>query len=257
MHTPNAAGKQVDILNAVETSSTSPLNTDEDSEGDVRMSDSEPSRDTRPTPASVLSGSLSLPSTVDDLSIQREGLEFIRNLICGTNAPEMIDYLLQELGQDKFFELLASKLRTRVHNAYTRRSGGGGMSQAFPPARSNQGSQEIISSVVYILVHIAAGLPRQRQQLISQAELLRLVLPLFGHQSREIRAQCAWLVINLTWADDNSDRSGAISRAKELAKMGFMERVKALETDVDVDARERARTAGHCMRQRLQMSPRR
>lgn len=247
MHTPNAAGMQVDLLNAVDASSTGLPSADEDSEGDVRMSDTEPSRTSRPTPTSRLSGSLSLSSTTDDLAIQTQGLEFIRNLICGPEAREMIDYLFDELGQDKFFELLAMKLRTRVHNAYTRRSGGASMGKAFPVARSNQASIEIITSVTYILVHIAAGSPRHRQQLIAQTELLKLIVPLFGHQSRDVRVCCAWLVINLTWVDDQGDQVNCRTRARELAKLGVMERLKALEGDVELDVQERGRTAVHQM----------
>ena len=247
MHTPNAAGMQVDLLNAVDSSGTGLPSADEDSEGDVRMSDTEPSGSSRPTPTSRLSGSLSLSSSADDLAIQTQGLEFIRNLICGPEAREMIDYLFDELGQDKFFDLLAMKLRTRVHNAYTRHSAGAGMSKAFPPARSNQASIEIITSVTYILVHIAAGSPRHRQQLIAQTELLKLIVPLFVHQSRDVRVCCAWLVINLTWVDDQGDQVNCRTRARELAKLGVMERLKALEGDVELDVRERGRTAVHQM----------
>ncbi|KAL8822306.1 MAG: hypothetical protein Q9191_006957 [Dirinaria sp. TL-2023a] len=247
MHTPNAAGMQVDLLNAVDASSTSLPSADEDSEGDVRMSDTEPSRTSRPTPTSRLSGSLSLSSTADDLAIQTQGLEFIRNLICGPDAREMIDYLFNELGQDKFFEILAAKLRTRVHNAYTRRSATGSISKTFPPVRPNQASIDIITSVTYILVHIAAGSPRHRQQLIAQSELLKLIVPLFAHQSREVRVCCAWLVINLTWVDDQGDQGNCRTRARELAKLGVMERLKALEGDVELDVRERGRTAVHQM----------
>ena len=246
MHTPNAAGMQVDLLNAVDTSGTGLPSADEDSEGDVRMSDTEPARTSRPAPTSRLSGSLSLSSTADDVEIQTQGLEFIRNLICGPDAKQMIDYLFSELGQDKVFELLAMKLRTRVHNAYTRRSGGG-MSKTFPQARSNQATVEMITSITYILVHIAAGSPRHRQQLIAQTELLRLIVPLFDHEDKRVRVCCAWLVINLTWVDDQDDQANCRARARELAKLGVMERLRKLEGDEIQDVRERSKTAVHQM----------
>ena len=237
LQTPNAAGMQVDLLNAVDASTA---NQDEDSEGDVRMSDSEP---TRPKPIPRLSGSLSLATSADELAIQKEGLEFIRNLICGPGATEMIDYLFSELGQDKVFELLASKLRTRIHNAYNRRSN----SKNSTGIRHTQAHAEIITSVTYILVHIAAGLPRHRQLLISQTELLKLIIPLFGHQSKDVRVCCAWLVINLTWVDDQSDQANCRARARELGKLGIVERLKILEGDAELDVRERGRTAVHQM----------
>ena len=245
MQTPNAAGIQVDLLNAVDSSTPTQ---DEDSEGDVRMSDTEPA--TRPKPTSRLSGSLNLTSNADDLAIQREGLEFIRNLICGDQAPDMIDYLFRELGQDKFFELLASKLRSRAHQtAYNRRT----TFKSSSSSNNNNSNRhlsiqtEIVTSVTYILVHIAAGEPRHRQQLISQTELLKLVVPLFAHPSHHVRVCCAWLVINLTYVDNQDDQNNCKARARELGKLGVMEKLKILEGDVDLDCRERAKVGVHQM----------
>lgn len=237
MQTSNAAGMQVDLLNAVDSSTQ---NQEEDSEGDVRMSDTEP---TRPKSISRLSSSLSISPNADDLAIQKEGLEFIRNLLCSEKAAEMIDYLFCELGQDKFFELLASKLRTRAHqNAYNRRTSSKPSTSAL---RQMQAHAEIVASVTYILVHIAAGNPRHRQQLIAQTELLRLVVPLFSHHSPAVRVCCAWLVINLTWVDNQHDQDNCKARARELGKLGVLERLKILEQDTDLDCRERAKTGTH------------
>ena len=255
MGTPNAAGMQVDLLNAVDTDSTQV----EDDEGDVRMSDSEPDRrqsrpKRTPNPPSSRAGSLSIRHSDDDLAIQRESLEFIRNLICGPGAKEMIDFVFSELGQDKFFDLIRCKLALRVTSNSTntnRRSStnpssyslrNGGLS-----TRQLQVSSEICSSIVYILIHIAAGLPRHRQILIAQTELLKSVVPLFGHEKPEIRVSCAWVVINLTWMDDESDRPRCRLCAKELMKLGFFERLKTLENDPELDVKERTKTALHQM----------
>lgn len=250
MQTPNAAGMQVDLLNAVD-SSTPTATQEEDSEGDVRMSDSEPTT-TRPKTLFRLSSTSlnSTSTTADDLAIQREGLEFIRNLICGDNASEMIDYIFRELGQDKFFELLTSKLRSRAHhNAYNRRNNGKPSTTTTKAsgAQHTQHHTEILTSVTYILVHIAAGDPRHRQQLIAQTEVLKLVIPLFAHPSHHVRVCCAWLVFNLTWVDNSTDQENCKSRAKELGKLGVMDKLKVLEGDVDLDCRERAKTAVHQM----------
>ena len=255
MGTPNAAGMQVDILNAVDTDSTQV----EDDEGDVRMSDSEPdhrqSRPKRtPNPPSSRAGSLSIRHSADDLAIQRESLEFIRNLICGEGAKEMIDFVFSELGQDKFFDLIRCKLALRVTSNSTstsRRSSTNPSSYSLRNGNLNsrqlQVSSEMCTSIVYILTHIAAGLPRHRQILILQTELLKSVVPLFGHESRDIRVSCVWLVINLTWMDDESDRVRCRACAKELMRLGFFERLKTLENDPDLDVKERTKTAMHQM----------
>lgn len=255
MGTPNAAGMQVDLLNAVDTDSTKI----EDDEGDVRMSDSEPDRrqsrpKRTPNPPSSRAGSLSIRHSDDDLAIQRESLEFIRNLICGPGAKEMIDVVFSELGQDKFFDLIRCKLALRVISTGTNTSR---RSSTNPPSyllrngslspRQLQASSEICASIVYILMHIAAGLPRHRQILIAQTELLKSIVPFFGHDKREIRVSCAWLVINLTWMDDESDRPRCRACAKELMRLGFFERLKTIENDPELDVKERTKTALHQM----------
>ena len=256
MGTPNAAGMQVDLLNAVDSEYNGSSQT-EDDEGDVRMSDSEPeSRQPRPkrtpNPPSSRAGSLlAFRPTADDLAIQREGLEIIRNLACGQGACEMIDFLFREFGQDKLFEILRSKLCFRVPS--------GGSSSTHPGRRNTdpktyslrgglrqvQAISEVSTSVLYILIHIAAGSQRHRQILIAQTELLKDVIPFFSHEKRELRVCCAWLCINLMWKDEDSDEPGCRARARELAKLGFLERLKSLENDAELDVRERTKTAIH------------
>lgn len=263
MGTPNAAGMQVDLLNAVESDSNYFTST-EDEEGDVRMSDSEPdSRQNRPkrTPNAPSSRAGSLRSTgpsADDIAIQTQGLEFIRNLTCGQGATDMIDLLFQELGQDKLFDLLLSKLNLRVDISDSNKSSHpshrilsstspqysirGGLSN-----RLQQASSELSISVLYILIHIAAGLPRHRQILIAQTKILKKVVDLFKHEKREVRICCAWLCINLTWVDAGSDEPNSKARARELTKLGYLDQLKKLENDPELDVRERTKTAVHQM----------
>lgn len=271
MGTPNAAGEQVDLLNAVEENSRGSNQTyDEDGEEDSKMADShghsnkleseikQGSRFSRRSngratnlETSRLSGgkdaeSLGSQSRADDLAVQKEGLELVRNLICGPGAPEMIDYMFRELGQDKLFEMLAGKLRPRVINAFNRdrRSSEGGM-------RFIQPQPEIITAVCYIIIHIAASHPSHRQLLISQSELFKLLVPLFTHSQREVRACCAWIVINLTWVDDQVDHPNCKIRARELFKLGVYERLEGLATDPELDVRERTKTAMYQMKDLL------
>ena len=257
MSTPNAAGEQVDLLNAVEEDSReSSQDVEEDGEEDLKMADSigalsraeldrkvysHPSSGRGPLPDTPgLTGRRhsSQPALTDELAIQQQGLDFIRNLICGSGASDMIEHLFRELGQDKLFEMLAAKLRPRVFNAFNRerRSSENGVRHVQPQT-------DILVSVCYIVVHIAAGSTRQRQLLISQTELLKLIVPLFAHPSKDVRACCLWIIINLTWIDDASDNMNCKARARELVKLGVYEKLEHMEHDADLDCRERARTA--------------
>lgn len=269
MNTPNAAGEQVDLLNAVSENSTE---NGQDVEGDeeeaLKMSDSigalakggrdrkqqlwecQPIGDGFPgTPGGEFGlRPLSQRALSDELAIQKEGLDFIRNLICGEHSPDMIDHLFRELGQDKMFELLTTKLRPRIFNAFTRdrRSSENGVRHVQPHT-------EIVASTCFTLVHIACGHPKHRQLLISQTELLKLLLPLFSHSCREVRVSLCWFIINVTWVEDNADKSNAKVRARELAKLGFVEKLDALEKDESLDCRETAKNARDQMKQLLHL----
>ncbi|RKF73064.1 putative armadillo repeat protein [Golovinomyces cichoracearum] len=177
----------------------------------------------------------------DDVAIQEQGLDFIRNLIGGvghgTETTDMIDYLLDILGQDRVFEILASKLRPKAINPYNRKTSGSGESKVIPP------QAEIIISVGYILVHMAASIPRHRQLVIAQTELLKLLVPQFNHSSVEVRIALCWLVNNLTWMDDQTDAKSCAQRVNELKKMGFLAKLEMLENDSEFSVRERVKSA--------------
>lgn len=272
MGTSNAAGEQVDLLNAIEDESRQPAHlTEEEMDDDVSMTGivgGSNRSDSSHKPAPPISrrefprikafessrsahwkdDEPSFPNQArnDDLAVQKEGLDFIRNLICGPGAPEMIDLIFRELGQDKIFDMLAAKLRPRVINTFRRdsRSTETGIKLVQPPP-------EIMISVCYIIVHIAAGHPKHRQLLIAQSELLKLLVPLFLHTKREIRVCCAWLVINLTWVDDQSDHHSCRARARELLKLGMWDKLEMLVSDQELDVRERTKTAISQMRDLL------
>lgn len=255
----NAAGEQVELLNVNEVSTDDMFQTTDDGDQDLTMSDSNivlhediereakrklwadrPDRQTSWVGEAGNAGtsSLSPRNLPDEVAIQKEGIDFLRNFISGDDASEMIDHLLMELGQDNLFDLLATRLRPKILNAFDRegRSSDHGV-------RHIQPAQELIVSACCTLVHIAAGQSRHRQLLISQTELLKLVLPFFSHPSQEVRCCCAWIAINLTWADDHLDRPNAKLRAHELQRLGFLEKITAMEKDDSLDCRERAKTA--------------
>lgn len=181
----------------------------------------------------------------DDIAVQEQGLDFIRNLIGGagqggTSGPaEMIDFLFNTLGQDRVFQILTNKLRPRPVNPFSRRGTATiGETRIIPP------QSEIITAVGYILVHMAASEPRHRQLIIAQTELLKLLVPQFNHPSIEVRLALCWLVTNLTWMDDASDGQACATRAHELRKLGFFTKLEILEQeDPELNVRERAKSA--------------
>jgi hypothetical protein len=186
----------------------------------------------------------------DDIAVQEQGLQFIRNLIGAvstvgsTETSDMIDFLFNALGQDQIFEILLAKLRPKILNPFGRRNGGSSSEARVVPPQP-----EIIAAVVYILVHMAASVPRHRQLLISQHELLRHLVPQFTHPNKEVRAALCWLVINLTCMDDSPDQPACANRAHELKKLGFLAKLEHLEQDYDLDVRERAKTAVYQIKQ--------
>jgi hypothetical protein len=185
----------------------------------------------------------------DDIAVQEQGLDFIRNLIGGagqggtSETTEMIDFLFLALGQDRVFEILASKLRPKVTNPFNRRNSSSAETRVMPP------QSEIITAVGYILVHMAASVPRHRQLVIAQTELLKLLVPQFNHPNIEVRLALCWLVSNLTWMDDANDGQACAQRANELKKLGFLAKLEMLEQDPELNVRERAKSALWQMKQ--------
>lgn len=188
----------------------------------------------------------------DDVAIQEQGLDFIRNFIGRppmTPSPDtsetadMIDHLFSELGQDRLFDILASKLRPKVLNPFARRTPMAGREPRvlYPQA-------QIIVPVIYILVHIAASEPRHRQVVIAQTELLKLLAQQSANKDREVRIALCHLVNNLTWEDEENESESCKQRALELKKLGFMHKLEMLkQEDRDLDVRERAKEAVYHM----------
>ncbi|MBE3044901.1 hypothetical protein IMZ48_20545 [Candidatus Bathyarchaeota archaeon] len=184
----------------------------------------------------------------DDLAIQEQGLNFIRNLIMGAQgdvsrpdgSPEttqMVDFLFSELGQDRFLSILEAKLRPKVTRPFSRRGGGGESRATYPRPK-------IVEAVTYILVHMAASAPRHRQLVIAQTNMLKQLGTYFGSKDPEVRVALCHLVSNLTWQDNAVDAPGCQQRAEQLQKLGFLNRVENLrDGDGELNVRERAKDA--------------
>jgi armadillo repeat-containing protein 8 len=176
----------------------------------------------------------------DDTAIQEQLLDFIRNLFCGDKASEIIEYIFGEMGEADFFEIMHARLRTKVVPGATRKEN----RTILPPTG-------IVTKVLYILIHIAASLSKFRTQIASNTALLRQVLYYINHPCPEIRAQCCWIAINLTYEDDPSDRAACKHRASDLQKAGYLPKLATMGEDVNLDVRERTKTAMHLIRQLL------
>ncbi|KAL4786743.1 armadillo-type protein [Aspergillus varians] len=238
MSRPNSTGERIDLLNPTEVFE----------EGDEEMAD--------PLPSSKFSLDMFLPDATrrrklalhgdldqttqarqDDIAVQAQTLDLLRNVICGPGGTEMIDHLFKEIGQDLLLDAVADKLRPRSIQLPHRRES--------PNHRALQVPTEILVAVMCFIIHLAAGLPWHRQLLVSHRDLLRYLMGYFNHSHRDVRASCLWVVINLTYEDDASDREGCRKRALELRSVGVLDRLTSLEHDSDLDVRERTKTALH------------
>lgn len=191
---------------------------------------------------------------LDDLAIQEQGLNLIRNLITGTRSEiqspdsetettQMIDYLFSQLGQDRLFTILEGKLRPKVLRPFSRRGSSRDSRRVYPQAK-------IVEAVIYILVHMAASAPRHRQLVIAQTNMLKQLGSYFQSKDKEVRVALCHLVANLTWQDDTLDASGCRQRAQELKRLGFLSKLEGLkDEDGELDVRERAKAALWQMKQ--------
>ncbi|KAJ5477329.1 hypothetical protein N7539_007473 [Penicillium diatomitis] len=237
----NSFGEQVDILNPVDDSS--------EQGDDSNMSDTTPSSrmsldrflpDARRQRKLALQGSLeqSTQSRQDDIAVQEQLFNLLRNIICGDGATEMIDYLLREIGEDELFTAIANNLRPRTIQLPHRRD---------VPTRPILVPSEILISASALLIHLGAGLPRHRQLVMDHPDVLMALTNYFNHSNREVRLNCVWSIINLIYMEDSSDRDGCRSRASRLKTMGISDLLARLENDPDIDVKERTKTAVHLM----------
>jgi hypothetical protein len=274
MGTSNAAGEQVDILNAVDEPHMDVDEEPSSEDDDDAMTESIPSMRRHQRPGSRYTSATNIRDRLqqikndeqdyrlngerDDIRIQEQALDFIRNFLSEDKASgEMIDHLLQTFGNSRFFDLLDAKIRPKNSSVST-------STQASPSTPSHWAHRtpytsststlsqpdwkvypapELIHATVYILVHLANGRPGHRSLLISQTTLMQHVLPLFTHPRRDIRAACAWMLHNLVWVEDHTDESATRERAMSLRQLGFEEGAKILGRDMDLDVKERARVS--------------
>ncbi|KAH9878774.1 hypothetical protein IAQ61_002048 [Plenodomus lingam] len=284
MGTPNAAGEQVDLLNAVDEPrmDVDDEPSSEEDEDEEAMTENIPTlrqhqpRGSRYTSQTNIRDRLQqikndeqdgrLNSERDDIRIQEQALDFIRNFISEDKASgEMIDHLLKTFGHSRFFDLLDAKIRPKnsslaTTTPYTQTApstpnhwstASHRPSSSFSASTNALNSPnwaaypatELILATIFILVHLANGRPAHRSLLISQTSLMQHVLPIFTHPRRDVRVACAWMLLNLVWVEDHTDEAATRERAALLRQLGFEEAARMLGRDVDLDIKERAKTS--------------
>jgi hypothetical protein len=174
----------------------------------------------------------SLRRRKEDIALQEQGLDFLRNWIGGKDRNLMIDHLFESVGKDRVFEILEDKLKQK---RYVKR---GELISESPPG-------EIVTSVVYILVHLATGSLPHKRALIQRVDLLRTLCALWNHRLPHVRTGLAWVVINLTWREEHEDIEEVHARARELIRLGFDKSLESMSQDSELDVRERVKTARH------------
>lgn len=279
MATPNAAGEQVDILNALDEPHMDvddELSDEDEDEEEDTMAESIPTMGRLQRPGSRYTSANNirdrlqqirndehdtrLNSERDDIRIQEQALDFIRNFICEEQqSGDMIDHVLKSFGHSRFFDLIDAKIRPKNSNPSHSLSGSPASSywpntnprNSFTSSTTNQQQQtnwsaypapELIHAAVFVLVHVANGRPTHRSLMISQTSLMQHLLPILSHPKREVRACCAWCLHNLLWQDDSSDEAATRERAMLLRNLGFEEASKVMLGDSELDVSERAKT---------------
>lgn len=200
--TPNAAGEQVDLLNA--TDDTYPYMPE-----DYFSSSEEESSHPRspllriPTVPARHRARLRaiqeeeespiLRARKDEVRIQLQALDLVRNLIseAGPSQPDMIEHLIQTMGVTRLFECLAAKLKPRP-GVSTERIGvpAGKRPTLTTPGHSAAGNvaereraahlarmenfpvnayidDDLLVSTLFVFIHVANGRPQHRHTLLS------------------------------------------------------------------------------------------
>ncbi|KAJ4369778.1 hypothetical protein N0V83_005542 [Neocucurbitaria cava] len=262
--TPNAAGEQVDILNAVDEPH---MDVDDElsseDEDEDAMVESIPSMRRHQRPGSRYTSATNIRDRLqqikddeqdtrlngerDDIRIQEQALDFIRNFVSDDKASgDMIDHLLKTFGHSRFFEMLDAKVRPKNTSSST----------PTPHMQPNPGTPQLLAQhqptpVLPLLRHDPdpttklVPLPRHRTHPRHRLHprLMHHVLPLFTHPRRDIRVACAWMLHNLVWIEDHTDEAATRERAQSLRQLGFEEAARVLGKDIDLDIRERAKSS--------------
>ncbi|KAF9382683.1 hypothetical protein CPB97_007018 [Podila verticillata] len=151
-----------------------------------------------------------------ELAIQEQALNLVRNLAC--NNEQDINQVFNGMGSGQLLSIIEDKL--------------------------TWDDQRLLEHALYVLVNIATGSEFHKQSVMKRPSILRSVLSLMTHESVAIRVATIWVIINLTWPDEKVSHS-LHERVTMLRSMGVEDRLRSLNTDHDLDVRDRVKTALH------------
>ncbi|KAF9991924.1 hypothetical protein BGZ79_003741 [Entomortierella chlamydospora] len=151
-----------------------------------------------------------------ELSIQEQALNLVRNLAC--KKEQDIDKVFNGLGHGQLLSIIEDKL--------------------------TWDDPSLLEHALYVLVNIATGSEHHKQSIMKRPLILKSVIGLMSHESAAIRVATVWVIINLTWPDEKM-ASGAHDRTMQLRNMGVEDRLLSLNSDLDLDVRDRVKTALH------------
>ncbi|KAF8950389.1 Armadillo repeat-containing protein 8 [Haplosporangium bisporale] len=151
-----------------------------------------------------------------ELAIQEQALNLVRNLAC--NNEQDINQVFNGMGSGQLLSIIEDKL--------------------------TWDDQRLLEHALYVLVNIATGSEFHKQSVMKRPSILRSVLSLMTHESVAIRVATIWVIINLTWPDEKVSHS-LHERVTVLRSMGVEDRLRSLNSDHDLDVRDRVKTALH------------
>ncbi|KAL9616174.1 MAG: hypothetical protein Q9160_008927 [Pyrenula sp. 1 TL-2023] len=238
----NANGEHVDILN--------PTNTDGDSTMYELGPSSKPKFEIfkRNIQARRLAQAESEPYTDEarngDVALQEQTIDLLRNMLCGSATPSVVEYVWNEMNNDFFLEMLTDRLRPRnIPPKFRSNDSNSSRKDSLTSGKIVQPRAEIVLAVTYLLIHIAAGEAKYRRMLASHHELLKLTSALCEHPSAYVRINIIWMTSNLLYQDHQVSFTEARDRARLLESLQFRSRMRSLQDDTNLDCRERVKTA--------------
>ncbi|KAF9101892.1 hypothetical protein BGX27_011284 [Mortierella sp. AM989] len=152
----------------------------------------------------------------DELAIQEQALNLVRNLVC--KKEQDIDQVFNGLGHGQLLGIIEDKL--------------------------TWDDQRLLEHALYVLANIATGSEYHKQSIMKRPAILKYVLGLMSHESAAIRVASIWVFINLTWPDEKIN-SGVHERVTQLRSLGVEDRLQSLNSDHNLDVRDRVKTALH------------
>lgn len=170
-----------------------------------------------------------------DLAIQSELLAFLRNLTAGENVREIIEYLLEHIGQEDFLQIIQDRLHSSSAQKLPQK-----LDPLLPPP-------ETLAHSLFILAHLCAADQRYRTDICFNTALMKQTISQLHSSASLVRVGACWLIINLIYPAPPDAVDQAVQRARELQKLGIVSQLRQMEAnDSSADVVERVKTALDC-----------